>query len=331
MDRVTKQKAVDGLVEFFEDIRCICGKREGSLEGKLYMKNYLLKSDLLASISPIEVQYFANYADIPIEPRRSGLNKIFFKFAAEYADLELRLLYYVMWRINEGLTVAEVKQELEQYFGSELANVLPWESLEFDKFPSLALYPGSIAGANARLRNVLNQRSVKQGKDKSDYEQDLSVVLWECSEGKHLEEFRKSCNSKGNFTEEAASKLFKGEENEKLRGIILRILRKTIEDLPDIRQDIRNLRAQGKEVMLTDEMLSALPARHEQYENAIDNFLDMITERGIEISRLDARDLDLLNDELSRLESGYTRREYYGDKENQRKQQLKYLAKRLKT
>ena len=82
---------------------------------------------------------------------------------------------------------------------------------------------------------------------------------------------------------------------------------------------------------MTEDMPAPLPAKQEQYENALDNFLDMMIERGVKISRLDTRDLELLTDELSRLRYGTTRKEYYGEKENQRKQQLKYLAKRLKS
>ena len=78
-------------------------------------------------------------------------------------------------------------------------------------------------------------------------------------------------------------------------------------------------------------MRSTLEARPDQYENALDNFLDMLAEHSVDINRLDTRELDLLSDELNRLGYGMTRKEYYGDRENQRKQQLKYLAKRFRS
>ena len=69
----------------------------------------------------------------------------------------------------------------------------------------LGLFPGSIAGANTRLKRILERRSMKQGEYKSEYEQDLSVALWECSEGAHLDEFTKKLSKESGCHEEATN------------------------------------------------------------------------------------------------------------------------------
>ena len=339
----TKRKAINSFVEFWSDTLYIRGKLPTNRKLKRYLKAKTGSKIWGAiSASPNDVQFFAHYTDTSLESRRKWLENAFFRSITELAlyNPALRLFYLTIWLLSEGVKMIEVKEALEECIGCELSEIIfnamarqlgTTRVIKLD-FGTLGLRPGNIAGANARLRSISEARAVKSDEHKSDYEQDLSVVLWQCSQGVHLDEFRKMLSDKGDLAGEVASlrKMLKEKDSKAIRSVILRILRKTIEDLPDIRQDIRNLEAQGREVPLTDGILSTLEAKPEQYENALDNFLDMITEHGVKIGQLDSRDLELLNDELSRLEYGMTRKEYYGEKENQRKQQLKYLSKRLK-
>ncbi|MBA7677428.1 hypothetical protein ES703_85685 [subsurface metagenome] len=337
-----KRKVVNNFVEFWNDTLYIRGKPPANRRLRRYLKAKTgSKVWQIISTSPTDIQFFTHYTDTPIESRRKMLDNDFSKLMPILYDVFPRLFYLSLWSMSEGISLIEIKDVLKEYFGHELSEVMVEEMtrqlgtsgvLKFD-MSSLGFGPANIAGANARLKSILNQRSMKHGDHKSDYEQDLSVALWECSEGAHLDEFRKMFSDKGDLAEEATSlwQMLKEKDFKAIRSIFLRILRKTIEDLPDIRQDIRNLEAQGREVPLTDEMRSTLEARPDQYENALDNFLDMLAEHSVDINRLDTRELDLLSDELNRLGYGMTRKEYYGDRENQRKQQLKYLAKRFRS
>jgi len=81
------------------------------------------------------------------------------------------------------------------------------------------LLPGNIAGANERLRTVLNQRSVRQNESGSDYEQDLAVALWDSSEGKDLGKSTKMLDG-----EQCPGEIM-ATVREKARSTVLRILR----------------------------------------------------------------------------------------------------------
>ena len=263
LDNTAKRKVVNNFVEFYNDLCYVRDKPAANRQLKRYLKNKQgSKVWKVISASPSDIQFFTHYTDTPIESRRTWLDTAYFRLMAALHNLVLHFVYLYLWHIFEGVRLAEIKKCWEECVGRELSEVMFEEMTrqlganEVIRFgmDTLRLSPGSIAGANARLRNVLNQRSVKQGEHKSDYEQDLSVGLWECSEGAHLDEFRKMLSDKGNLTEVATSlrQMLKEKDGKTIRSIVLRILRKTIEDLPDIHQEVRKQKMRDRESPLPD-------------------------------------------------------------------------------
>ncbi len=355
----TYERALNGLIELWLDIY---DDREYLIQEKVYQACQLQPHIMAALREPSlwvttliessldKVAFSIIYTLIPIEVRHHPMLQAEIK-----QDRETNLfLFFLNWLLELaattnmvlGITLAEAERWLEQSFERMVTQlslnqmlskpttekILHWYTLHTlsESFP---LYPGSVAGADRKLRVVLRERMRLHSGNICVYENDLRAALWDCwnSDVIVTELFRILHNKSDREKVELLEQLADGEEPKLLRNILLESLHKVVGNLADIHQEIRNLQTQGRELPLTEEILSVLPARHEQYESALDNFLDMITKRGVDISRLDTRDLELLSDELNRRKYSITRKEYYGEKENQRKQQLKYLGKRLKS
>lgn len=267
-----------------------------------------------------------------------------------------------MLNIRFGITFAEAERRLTQSFERALACISLRQLIgkpsgnrllsDFALHPLLSSLPfstGSIAGADIHLKIILDQRLETSIGEMKDLEQDLKTALWECRTGSHLNEYLKMLNKQGDATQQMAIhwQILNRQKPELFRRLILTMMRKNIEDFPDIRQDVKRLEAKNPELPLAEGILATnLPATHGStiknggkyplrrieppYEDALDNFFDMMTERGVKVSRFDTRDLELFGDELSRRNSGRTFKEYYGNKANQRKQQLKNLSKKLR-
>ena len=270
MDNTVKRKVVNNFVGFWNDTLYVRGKPPANRQLKRYLKGKLgSKVWEMISTSPTDVQFFTHYTNVPADLRRKELDSFFFRFITEYNGLlefSLSIMYLSIWCMTEGLTLAEVRQGLETCFDSELLGMIPKELLSRHlSLSDFRLLPGNVAGANVRLRSVLNQRSVRQDEHRSDYEQDLSIALWECFKHKHLDEFRKMLSNNGDPAEAATNlrRVFQEKDSQAIRGIVLRILRETIEDLPDIHQGVRKLETQGRELSLTEKVLATVPPRHD--------------------------------------------------------------------
>jgi hypothetical protein len=121
------------------------------------------------------------------------------------------------------------------------------------------------------------------------YEQDAKTALWECWKGKHVDEAMKMLSKQGDPTERMATlqRIMDGQEPELLRTMMLSMLRKTIEDLPDISEQLQEKRRtydrakkieaeerrlQGTNavrdtllspVRMTEEVLATVPSKHD--------------------------------------------------------------------
>ena len=265
MDNAVREKFIEGYVECLCDTRFVCGKTDGA-EFRFYMKEVLSNSDLFVDASPDEIQFYIGYVTIPVEQRRELVSEFIKNNAELVMDMTLPLFFKGLSCIVSGeFTLAEVNEQLKQLCPPELCDMAMKKITEalglnevFKLEPrDLGLLAGSVAGADERLRTVLDQRSVRRNENGSHYEQDLASALWECSEGKNLDEFMKMLGDKHYPTEVMA------RVREIARTACLRIIRKTIEDLPDIHQDVKELRNPGREIPLTEELLTNVPSKYD--------------------------------------------------------------------
>lgn len=345
----TQERVVSDLIELWADVYSteiyfVQGKRFTARQLKPYVKAALAEpgSSVQAffETSPEIARACATYADLP-----TGLRKIILILARKEIEDKLYLfkrlfhLFAVLY-ITGRITAAETERRLEQSFKHVLDRITlkellnkPDESNLHTLLEALPLFPGSIAGADRRLKSVLVSHCKEVSEPITYYEQDLKAALWNCWKVKHVDEAIKMLSKQGDPTEKMSMlrRIMDGQEPQLLRTMLLRMLRKTIEELPDIHQEIRSLRTPDREVPLTEETLAALPPKHNQYETAFDNLLDMLSQRKVDISRLDTRSLNLLNKELNRIKFGMSRRQYYGQDEDRIKQQFKRLSDKLKT
>jgi hypothetical protein len=343
-----KQKLVNNFVEFWNDTRIARGKPPANRELRRYLKAKTgSKVWDTFSNSPTEVQFFTHYKEIPVELRKKNLETTSLIIMATLHNQVLRLVYRTIWQISEGINLVEIKEWLEKSVGQEISEVVFQELAKHPgingviKFgtDTLGLTPGTIAGANTRLKDILRRRSIKQNESKSEFEQDLSIGLWECSEGAHLDEFEKRLSRNGDFTEMVTSlrQIFQDKDNQALRGIFVKILRKTIEDLPDVADAVSDQRSKK------ESGLSII--RDESDTNDDEPFFDNIADKNAQsmeeyyeqqeqleewrskTHEFTSRELELYQNELRRLTSDQTREEFYGNFERAKSvtQQLKYI------
>jgi hypothetical protein len=170
------------------------------------------------------------------------------------------------------------------------------------------------------------------------YDTDVKVALWECSEGKHLDEFAKLLSD--NPKEAAADLRRLMKDSKAIRGIVLRILRKTITDLPDITDAVRDQRAQdnNKITLIHDEpvvnseesLFDTIPSPEGNTTEERLEQLEQIAEWRNKTKMFTTRELKLYQNELSRLKAGKTREEFY-DTPKSVTQQLKYMRHKYST
>lgn len=143
---------------------------------------------------------------------------------------------------TEGITAAEAERQLQHWAEVELFSI-PWENL---------IQPYSIAGRDRKLQYVLSSRKQQRslnGKT-SNYGQDLLIVLWELSRGKYLEEaFNVFSKQAGTLEEQVALivHMCQGKEQKLIRAALMIAMRKAIEGLSDIQQDLQAQKRKIKE------------------------------------------------------------------------------------
>ena len=246
MDNAIKEKVIEGFIEYLSDMRFVCGKAE-DIKFKPYMKDVLARSDLFVDASPDEIQFYVGYVNIPVEQRRELISEFIKGNAEPIMDMTLPLFFKGLSCIVSGeFMLAEVNEQLIQFSPPELCDMAMKKIIEelglnevFKLKPrDIGLLPGNIAGANERLRTVLDQRSVRQNDSGSAYEQDLAVALWDSSEGKDLGKSTKMLDG-----EQCPGEIM-ATVREKARSTVLRILRETFEDMPEIKEKINEAQRQ---------------------------------------------------------------------------------------
>lgn len=266
----TQERALNGLVELWADvysteIYSIQGKRFTAFQLKPYVKAALAEPD--SSIHRI-IESDANKADACIKYGRVSARVHHNRIMQNLIREELRyneLLYFfdrafylaAILYISFEITFAEAEKRIKQSFECALScitlrqllnkpsgNDIPSEFRLHTWLSSVPLPPASIAGANVRLRRVLEQRFKTFSRDMRYYEQDAKTALWECWKGKHVDEAMKMLSKQGDPTERMATlqRIMDGQEPELLRTMMLSMLRKTIEDLPDISEQLQEKR-----------------------------------------------------------------------------------------
>ena len=303
-----EQKAIDGLIEFWSDMYTVCGKEDKASQLKLYLKPLLKKSDPLVQElignSSEAIKFYTEYADTPVEIRREKLEQLqtsFARFTIEHSlyILVLAIFYLVIWCISEGLSFEEIETLLQQQLDQELSNMIVGEiitklkvegipgELKFRLPPSgLGLSLGSIVGANARLRSVLEKRLKQLSGNRSVYQQDLSIALLECIQGKNLNEFVEALGDNIAKQVKTLKQIMRGKQPKLVRSTILRIVRKAIEDLPDIADTLKERRHQEEYLAYLnrqrgeeDEPLSGIFIRDESLLENIEAKEDILTEK----------------------------------------------------
>ena len=270
----TQERVVNGLIELWADVYStetysIKGKQFTVGQLKSYVKAALAEPGSsvqgVFEASPEIARACATYADLP-----TGLRKIILILARKEIEDKLYLLkrlfhLFAVLYITGGITAAETERRLEQSFKhvvdritlKELLNK-PDESNLHTLLEALPLFPGSIAGADKRLKSVLvshlkevSEATTYYDQNLTYYEQDLKVALWNCWKGKHVDEAIKMLSKQGDPTEKMSMlrRIMDGQEPQLLRTMLLRMLHKTIEELDDVRQEMRDLEPRGAELL----------------------------------------------------------------------------------
>lgn len=336
--------AIEGLIQLWVDISYILGKASTADELKPYVQQALAEpgSSVHRLVAPAE----EGFRDYILQPRQVRLRRIGEFLSDEALRQALGIFQDGMCYVGTmnkmiGITFAEAERQICLAFEYELSNIKLGELLgKIGELPSkvgihsllcnLGLTPGAVAGADKRLKTVLTQRVKMFSGKMSYYEQDLKVALWDCSQTKRLgDEFNKMLDEQGGTMEQIQMllRIVQRQKTGLVRGIFLRVLRKTIQELPDIHQEIRKAKQGERQIPFTQEMLLILPAQ--QPENTQDDILHMLTQRGVDVTRLNAEELNLLAEEQERLRLGRTRKEYYGPSEGKIKKRFSRLSNKL--
>jgi hypothetical protein len=328
-----EQKAIDGLIELWSDMYAVCGKADKASQLKLNLKPILKKSgslvhDLIGS-SPEELKFYIEYADTPKEIRREKMEQFLTTFARITIEcclyiLMLGTVYAAIWSISEGLSFKEVETLLKQILGQELSDTILGEMSTKLKdkgilvkstvrlSPSgLGLSPSSVAGANARLKNVLEERLKQLGQNRSDYQQDLSIALWECIRGENLNEFVAALGEDITKQAEALKQIMGGKQDKLVRSTLLRIVRMAVEDLPDINQEIKDMGRGDKTIPLPDDIdstkISTLWPQNPELsqEEGRQAIIEALAHRGIEYTDLTPQQWEEIFEKYDLIRKGY--------------------------
>jgi len=343
------RQAIEDLIQLWVDLSCIRG--EASLAYQL--KPYLIRAlsepgdsvHRLIEASPALKSFLAGYIHQPIQLRHRLTSEILSNDVCRQALDIFRNGMTNLAVMNQrlGITFAEAERRIAWSFEHELSSVTLGELLGRLREPpdkidvhallcNLGLAPGSIAGADKRLRGVLTQRMKTFSGNVPYYEQDLKATLWECSKSKQLAyELGDLIKREGDLLAQIRMllRMAQRQERQPVRSILVKVLRRIILAFPDVHQEVKTAKQGDRVVPLTEEMQAVLPAP--QSEGIQDNILDMLAERGIDIEHLDNKELSLLAQELDRMRLGKTRKEYYKQNKNKMEQRFKHLCSKLNT
>jgi len=280
MDLETQKKAIKGLIDLWQDIYFVQAK-------PLFVRRLrpYIEASLEEPGSPIhkilekergQAEFYIKYSKYPKGKRRKLLSQELSKKAVqELVWILKRGMYYSAFGyISEGITAAEAERRINEQFEDALTSITLKELVTVNGKTTnenpirnlmgrLHLSTGTISGVDKRLNAVLDQRFKTPLGDTRVYEEDLKVAIWVSAQGNEhfTREMVKMIGGEPPkpIEEQVAfiSRLFRGQENRLVRGTLIKILRKTIADLPDIRQDTKGLGSDNTESPLpldVDEM-----------------------------------------------------------------------------
>jgi len=263
MDASTKQRAIEGLIAFWEDIYFVQGKEHIAARLKPGIQ------DALKEISPLFFRLaegFAKYNDYPIETRRELLRKDLEQKPNQLiVEFLKRWLYYTARGCSEaGRTEAQMAELYTKYVKDTLSSITLKDLLD----KGLRLSTSTVAGADKRLKFVLDKRF------NDLYQQDLKVTLWDLvyPSLQSLEGGLFSPDVKENLhanhawvkfiegtppktAEEQVSlllRIYKNREPKLARTIQLSVIREMIADLPDVHQALKELASHNTELPMSE-------------------------------------------------------------------------------
>jgi hypothetical protein len=180
------------------------------------------------------------------------------------------------------------------------------------------------------------------------YEQDVKGAMWGRAKGNHhlrYETLKMIEGAQPRPIEEQIAlivRIARGQEQKLMRDTLLRILRKTIADLPEVSDQLqekrraydRGKRLESEEIRLQGRNavgdIFFAPKRNAVMTDSNSERANKVAELRANLSLLKPRELDLYHSELQRMEAEMTREEYYKDKKEAErvKQRMKYLAEK---
>lgn len=262
MEVSTQERAIKGLVDLWEDICFVQGKGFIARQLKLHIQKALKEPGSaihrLFEATPGKAEWYISYGKKPKGLRRRIIGQnLTRKAVQELTWLFKRGIYNlaIAYR-SEGITAAEAERRINRQYRDALSTITLKELVKADDnatyknevhnlMARLGLTTGSLAGADKRLKIVLAERFRTLTGKTPLYELDLKEAMWECATGNgHLlyETLKVIEGDPPRPLEEQISlivRIFKGQEQKLMRGTLLRILRKTIADLPEISDELR--------------------------------------------------------------------------------------------
>jgi hypothetical protein len=338
MDIETQQRAISGIITSFEDVSSLRGQEDVAQRVRPYLQGSFKEPGSflhrLLEANPGVANQWMRYESVPSSMRRQIISQSINSKTWEDAipiGYQSFLFLAELYK-DKGITAAEAEKLVKKAYEDALNNVTLDELVTLhdnvskndirDALGRLKLSTGNVAGASIRLKFELDDRYGPE------YEQDLKIALWECSQGNNnmMAEIQQAIEGTPARSQQEQIVLFAriltGKESELLRATLLKMIGKTIADLPGISDAIREeRRREGRKgtIPLDENCLEQI--ERERFERTREN-----SEMKINLNSLTPRELEVWNQEKERILADKTREEWYGlEKAERVKQQIKYM------
>jgi hypothetical protein len=289
MDIQTQQRAISGIISSFEDVSFLRGQEDVCQRVRPYLQgsfkepgSYLHR---LLEANPGVTNQWMRYESVPSSIRRQILSQnINSKTWEDAIPMGYQsFLFLAELYKDKGITAAEAERLVKKAYEDALNDVTLNELVKLhhnvsendirDALGRLKLSTGSVAGADIRLKHALDDHYGPE------YEQDLKIALWECSQGNNnmMAEIQKAIEGIPARSQDEQIELFTriltGKEPELLRATLLKMVGKTIADLPGISDAIREERQRedAKVTMQPWDDDSAEMIKDESFESTREN------------------------------------------------------------
>jgi len=369
IERNRIEGCLDGFLLAWEDAWGLQGKRAVAVELKPYARAALSGTVYFKAFTEGRASFYAWYLGLPIGKRRKVIQQNIRAYKMPYwDDVYLSALNYKKTRDNADATMTQFEDHLEQEFLQVLDEItLPELEQNFDNLSDnekellaaellgdsflinflrkllscYGLKPGSIAGGDAYLYRILKDRRYGNPQmgygEKEDllqsYETDLKVALWQVAKGDFWAEFLKEVKARGTVDRaaELIRSVLEGKERQLIRTILIKTLRKAIEQAFDIKRERARKVAKMPKIqeLPLPEYEDVRFSYEDEYKDRQENILDMLQQRGAPVDRLTPRELDNLNEELGRYKQEKTRENFFGKEKAKKEQQFKRLKDKL--